>query len=125
MNLVHKQDLRVSVWNVDEPVMLFVGAQALKGNTSIKAMVCPEMDVTGPTYDLKPGFNLIVSDEKGHLFIDYRITSVGTRLATVPFHPPFTLKADVSMVISTSHADTPTRTLKIWLEPYSKIPLST
>ena len=70
-----------------EPVMLFVGVQSLKGNTNLKAMVCPEMNVTGPTYDLKPGFNLIVADEKGHLFIDYRITSVGTRLATVPSIP--------------------------------------
>ena len=70
-----------------EAIMLFVGAQSLKGNTSLKAMVCPEMNVTGPTYNLKPGFNLVVADEKGHLFIDYRITSVSARLATIPSIP--------------------------------------
>ena len=70
-----------------EQLIVFVGTAQLKSGTSLRAMVCNEMEVVGTYYDLKPGFNLIISDAEGHLFIDYRITNANIKLASIPALP--------------------------------------
>ena len=70
-----------------EQLLIFVGATSMKANTSLRAMVCNNMDVNGTSYDLKAGFNTIISDVEGHLFIDYRITNPSVKLAAIPSLP--------------------------------------
>lgn len=70
-----------------EQLLIFVGVPSMKANTSLRAMICNNMDVNGTSYDLKAGFNTIISDVEGHLFIDYRITNPSVKLAAIPSLP--------------------------------------
>lgn len=69
-------------------LLIFVGA-SIPSTATLDAMICPGMDVVGTRTRLRTGMNVMVSDVEGHVFMDYRITSANTKLASVrslPIH---------------------------------------
>ena len=55
--------------------------------TTLYAMVCGGLSVTGTQTRLYPGFNVVYCDVDGHLYINYVITNVNKKIAEVPSLP--------------------------------------
>ncbi len=67
----------------NEPLFVFVGDD-LPAGTTLHLMNCNGFEVMGARHALQRGFNMVMPDRNGHLFLDYRITDTSKTLASTP-----------------------------------------